>query len=106
MKKYARKIGTGKGACCFTGITDVIRDAAMMSTEHLHTAWHYLLLFGHNVVPKVIQDLYGSLWLTLLHKIWPVPKDKKPDNRPLGSGTPPRCVLAGFVCKEERPHFI
>eukprot|EP00957_Ditylum_brightwellii_P135220 10311091-Ditylum_brightwellii.AAC.1 len=58
MKKYARKIGTGKGAGCFTGITDVIRAIALISTEHLHTVWHYLLLFGHNVVPTIIQDLY------------------------------------------------
>eukprot|EP00957_Ditylum_brightwellii_P147178 11207441-Ditylum_brightwellii.AAC.1 len=29
--------------------------------------------FGHNMVPTIIQDLYSSLWLTLLHKIWPIP---------------------------------
>eukprot|EP00957_Ditylum_brightwellii_P157849 12015263-Ditylum_brightwellii.AAC.1 len=37
MKQYARKIGTGKGAGCFTGITNVLCATALLSTAHLHT---------------------------------------------------------------------
>eukprot|EP00957_Ditylum_brightwellii_P204550 15339766-Ditylum_brightwellii.AAC.2 len=60
LRKHIRKIKRGKGASPYTDITDILCNLALTDDDSLATVWHYLLLFGNNVVPSIIREEYAA----------------------------------------------
>eukprot|EP00957_Ditylum_brightwellii_P115758 8830550-Ditylum_brightwellii.AAC.1 len=112
LLKIFKQPSTGKAAGPFADIIDTLQDVASEWHNLIHTksnvqiTWQYLRLFARNTIPSTIQQAFSSVWLTLLHKEWPLVPNKPPKFRPIGPGSGSRHAATAIVTKAERKPLV
>eukprot|EP00957_Ditylum_brightwellii_P070523 5358986-Ditylum_brightwellii.AAC.1 len=103
-----KQLKTKKVAGPFANITDTLWDVTTAkqhffnSKTNAQLAWGYLCLFACNLLPMEIQQAFSSVWLTLLHKEWPVNPNTPPKFQPIGSVSESQRAVATIIIKAKR----
>eukprot|EP00957_Ditylum_brightwellii_P083639 6357716-Ditylum_brightwellii.AAC.1 len=98
--QHFTNIKQGLGSGPFGDATNSLQNLALhqhcFGTDYscLQAVLDYLCLFALNDFPDKLFPEFSSVWLTLLHKEWPLITREDPKYCPISIGTGLRCCIA------------